>query len=951
MNSNINDFAVVGDVVYGFRLLKKEFVASKYADFYTLRHEKTGAELFYFDRADDNKTFSVSFKTLPEDNTGVFHILEHCVLNGSEKYPAKEPFVSMLQSSMQTFLNAMTYGDKTVFPVSSRNERDFFNLMSVYLDAVFSPAIYEKPEIFMQEGWHYEFDENGKPYYNGVVFSEMKGAFSDVDGLIYDNSTKLLFPDNSYGFTSGGNPDYITDLTYEQFINTHKRFYHPTNAKFFLDGKMDIKSVLKYIDGEYLSKYDYKEPDFDFSEQIPKANEETIYYEAREGEEEFSHISIAKILCKFDDVEKTYAAEILADYLAGSNEAPLKRALLEKGFARDVELDIYTGVYQPSVSLVLKNVKSESFGEIKKFIAAKTVALAKNGLDKKALSAALENYAFINKEISEPYGLELAIKALDGCLYGGDPLTHIDNENVFASLRQKINTDYFEKLLVEMLGCEDDKVYLYVLPSLTKGKADAEREAQRVAERTASWGDEEFKLMREKFEIMKEWQQSTDSDEVLAMLPHLDLKDVPESVNLPKTEKTTIGNCDVLKVETQTNGIVYLKLFFDISDFSVEELRTANAFAICFGKLRTENFTADELQTEIKATLGSVSAKIELTAKSGDLKNCKPYFAVYASMLEEKSTEAEKLVEEILLRSVFDETDKINETLLQKDYTLKQSLIGNGHIFALNKALSAFSVKGALKELLEGESYNNWFAEFSKGFKENETEYAKAIEKIAKKIFAGNRLFVGFCGELEKNVIENIIKGLPENEIGEPAKYPEFDREDCKVEIPASVGYSAMGHNIYALGEKFSGSCSVLSKVMSYAYLWNAVRVQGGAYGTGMTIRDSGDIFCYSYRDPNTQNSKNAFCGVADFLEEFASQGGALDDTIIGTVNTTEPLLEPTEVCDTECIRYLNGTTHEKIQQTRREILHTTYEDLLKFSKMLKKYAENGKFCAIEGKK
>ena len=342
-----------GDICCGFKLIKKEYVSSHAADCYTMRHEKSGAELLYFDRADENKTFSISFKTLPEDHTGVFHILEHSLLNGSEKFPVKEPFVLLLQNSMQTFLNAMTFSDKTVFPVSSRNEQDLFHLMMVYLDGVFAPLIYTKPEIFMQEGWHYEFeDPSGEPYYNGVVFSEMKGAFSDVDQLMGDESQRMLFPDTSYGYTSGGAPEHITDLTYEKFIETHRRFYHPSNAKIIFDGHMNIERFLAYIDTEYLSKYDYQEPDFDFVKQEPKTTEETIVYEAQQGAEDLAHMCVAKIFGMHQETEKIYAAKILTDYLTGSNEAPLKRAFLERGLAQDVMLTVTDQVYQPSICLL-----------------------------------------------------------------------------------------------------------------------------------------------------------------------------------------------------------------------------------------------------------------------------------------------------------------------------------------------------------------------------------------------------------------------------------------------------------------------------------------------------------------------------------------------------------------------------------------------------------------------
>ena len=941
----------IGETVSGFELVKKEYVEAKSAFFYTLKHKKTGADLLYFDRADENKTFCVSFKTLPEDSTGVFHILEHSVLCGSEKFPAKDPFVSLLQSSMQTFLNAMTYGDKTVYPVSSRNERDLFNLMKVYLDAVFRPLIYKRPEIFMQEGWHYEFEnENAEPYYNGVVYSEMKGVFADVDSLMADETEKLLFPDNSYGFVSGGHPDNITDLTYKKFIETHSRFYHPTNARFIFDGHLDIAAALEYIDGEYLSKYDYKKPDFDFVPQVSKPAEATVEYEAREGEENFAQMTVAKILCLHSDAEKIYATKILADYLTSTNEAPLKRAFLENGLAQDISLEIGDGIFQPFIALVVRNTDKEKFAEIKKFLPEAVKKIIAGGLNKEALRASLELFAFGSKEIREPYGIEIVGRILDGWLYGDDPLTYVDVSRIFDSLRKKIDGNYFEDLLCELFGNADDKSYLYALPSLTKGKEDAEKEAKKVAAAVSEWSSDDRQKELEKFAKMQEWQQTPDGDEVLTSLPHLDLADIPRTTPSVKTELSTLDGIKVLATENDTNGIAYLNLFFDISDFSIEELRLLGVLTLVFGELSTENCPADVLQNKIKAVFGRFSVRTEYISKRGDLEHCRPYLRVATSFLEENAEKAISLICEILLNGRYSETDRIAETVMQNDYFMKQSLIGSGHTFAITKALSAFSAEGRLKELLDGESFVAWFSDFAENFEKNAGNISEKLAAVSKKAFAKNRLFVGVGGKLGAGALDALISALPENEKVKAAEYPVFDKNDCTVEIPSDVGYSGFGHNLYALGGEFSGSAAVMASLMTFGYLWGAVRVQGGAYGTGMNIRANGDIFCYSYRDPNLENSKAAFCGTPEFLSEFVGQKMPLDDIIIGTVNTTDPLLDPSGVCELECFRYLKGSTPEYVAKLRGEILDTKPEDLEKLIGILEKYAKNAKFCAIGNK-
>lgn len=936
-----------GGVTAGFELEKRQYVEAKKATLYTLRHKKCGARLLYFDRADLNKTFAVSFKTLPENDTGVFHILEHSVLNGSEKFPVKEPFVSLLQSSMQTFLNAYTFGDKTMFPVSSRNEQDLFNLMSVYLDAVFRPSIYSMPEIFMQEGWHYEFDEDGSVSYNGVVFSEMKGAYADVERIMGDACDRLMYPDTCYGFSSGGRPESITDLSYEQFIATHKRFYHPSNARFFLDGHMDIDSVLEYIDREYLSHYDYLEPDFDFSEQRPVTGTATVNFEPTEGENDRAHMVMGKLLCRFDEIEKLYAAKIIADCLTGSNEAPLKRAFLENGLAQDVALEINDGIYQPSAALVVLNTTADKFDEIRSFVPETVRRVAENGLDRSALHACIERFAFNCREVTEPYGVELAIKALDGWLYGGDPLLHIDNAKVFDALRNKLDTGYFEALMLEMLADPDDKCYVYALPSKTKLFDDAQREKARCEAEAAAWDDEKRREMMNATQKMQLWQQSQDDEEALSTLPVLELGDVPRDVEPIKTATVDIAGRPALSVEVNSDGIVYLNLYFDVSDFTTEELRLLNLLTSCLSDLRTENLTALELQNKIKATLGGIAAKVDVISHEGELDSCKPYLLVSASTLRENAQAAMELLSELLLHTCWSETDKIGEIVMQSDYFIKQSLIGNGHSFAMIKALSGFSAEAALREALEGESFARWFANLAASFSGHAEALGEKLCGLAHRAFAANRLFVGFGGEPSISAIESFVKALPESEIGEAAAAPEGAKTDCAVEIPADVGFSALGGNLNAFGGKFSGAWPVLSSLMTYGYLWGAVRVQGGAYGTGMSVRSNGDIFCYSYRDPNLMSSADAFAALPDVLGEMLSEDMPLDDIIIGTVNTTDPLLDPAGQCELSCRRYLRGTTPEFIAKLRHEILDTTAADLRSLIPTLRAYVEHSIFCAV----
>lgn len=802
----------------------------------------------------------------------------------------------------------------------------------------------------MQEGWHYEFDnEQAQPYYNGVVFSEMKGAYADVERVIGEGTDRLLYPDTCYGFSSGGKPEHIPELSYAQFIAAHKRFYHPSNARIFLDGHMDAERVLAYIDAEYLSQYTYRAPDFDFTVQQPRTGEATVYYEAMPGEETLCHMSLSRLLCRYDDVETVYAAKILSDYLTGSNEAPLKRAFLERGLAQDVTLEISDGIYQPSAALVVRNTTRDAFDKVKTLAAEAARDMLAAGLDREALSASLERFAFTNREITEPYGVELACRAFDSWLYGGDPLAYIDNAAVFDALREKIHTGYFERLLSDLLGSSGDLCTLYVLPSLTKGADDARREAERLAAATAAWDADQRSEAYAAFRRMQQWQQSEDSAQALMSLPHLRLEDVPQTVAHVQTQPGEVNGVRTLHVSGDTNGIVYLNLYFDVSDLTDEELCMLNVLSTCFGELRTESCPADVLQNRVKALLGSLFLRVDCLQKQGDTEHVHPYLLVSASMLEENAAEAVQLLRELLTQGRYDETDRIGETVMQNDYFMRQSLISNGHTFAVTKSLSAFSAGAALKETLEGETFVRWFAALAAGFAQNGAQVSAALAALTEKVFVTSRLFVGYSGALDAGVLARLIAALPQGAPGATAAHKRYDAAACAVEIPADVGFCALGHNLYALGSSYSGACPVLSSLVSYGYLWNMVRVQGGAYGTGMNVRRSGDIFCYSYRDPNLDNTRAVFSAVADFIEDFAAQGIPLDDIIIGSVNTTDPLLDPAGVCESQCVRALKGVTPEELAKTRHELLATKPADLAAMAGVLRKYAHDGKFCTFSG--
>ena len=579
----------VNDIIHGFSVTRTAPAPDCGSELIEMQHIKTGARLVWLKNSGENKLFSVAFKTPPTDDTGIFHILEHSVLGGSEKYPVKEPFLVLMKGTMNTFLNAMTYPDKTVFPVSSRNDTDFMNLTRVYLDAVFAPAIYYNPNIFYQEGWHIEMrSSSDTPVYKGVVFNEMKGAMSSVYSRMESDMMQALYPDSCYRFESGGLPESIPDLSYEQFIQGHKTYYHPSNAYIYLDGPVDIDSVLELIDGEYLCRFDKREVENDIPVQEPIApTVKKSYYEISPDEEESNHTYylIGKVLGSWQDRERITAASVLGEALTGSNDAPLKRALLDTGLCLDVSLEVSDGIMQPFGCIAINNTDEENCGSLKETLRSAVSELCEKGIGSELLTAAINRLEFRYRAGGEPRGLTRNINALSAWLYGGDPLLYLEMGEVFDSLRAKTESGYFEELLRQWLLEEEGTAELYLLPSRTYGDEQKADEAKRLAAIVDGLACEEKDVIVEQNRKLDEWQQSVDTAEQLATMPHLAISEVGEEPLSFDTEVTDINGITVLRHPSSDEGIAAVSLYFSLADCTEEELSAAAAMSELLGSL------------------------------------------------------------------------------------------------------------------------------------------------------------------------------------------------------------------------------------------------------------------------------------------------------------------------------------------------------------------------------
>ena len=931
----------------GFNLISSTPLAAISGTAHLFRHEKTGTEVLWLDRVSENKTFAVAFQTLPQDDTGVFHILEHSVLCGSEKYPVKEPFVELLKGSLNTFLNALTYPDKTIYPVASRNDADFKNLMHVYLDAVFRPNIYRNPNIFRQEGWHYELDENGKASYVGVVFGEMKGATSSVDEIIEMKMNSMLYPDTCYRFNSGGDPQHITDLTYEQFLENHRRFYHPSNARIILDGTMNIEDVLADIDAEYLSRYDRQEPDFSFDYQQTVSNRtETIEYEiaAEEDKDGKALFVMGKVIGTWKDVEKLLALEVLQDYLSGSNNAPATRAVLEKGLGKDFKIALNDSIAQPYLTVQVRNCTEDKLPAMQTAIQEIFRDILQSGLDPQELTASLNRLEFRNRESREPFGVELAIRACNSWLYGGDPCVYLDISEAFANLRSQLTGRYFADLLEEVFLQDEGLVVLHVLPSATLGTEKLEAERARLDAASAAWSDADRASVEQNQIDLAAWQQSVDTPEALATIPHLALADLSAEPSWIHSIEEKHGNVQILRPQVATAGTVYLNLYFALPEMDIDQLSVLSVLPQLFTNMPTKSHSVQLLQREIKTYLGELNFSMSAIGRDGDPKHAACYLQCSCSALESNVDHAISLIREVLLETELHHADLMEEIIQQAYMASQRGLVSAGHQFAFLHALAGLTAEGAATEAITGYGCHHYLQTATETFDfSGSLQCMEAVMQNLTKL----PLTIGVTGKVSEEAVDALCSGF-----GGEAGVPTITLETAiaskdAISIPAGIAFAVQGGNLYRLGGKNHGSFALAVKILSLNYLWNEVRVKGGAYGVGMAIRNNGDIFSYSYRDPNPARTLEVYRGTAAYLREFCKNREAFEQMLIGTVSDTEPLLAASFKGRLVVERALRGITLDRKQQERRELLDTSYAELLRFCDLLEKVNEQDCTCII----
>lgn len=937
-----------------FDLLHTRPVEDVGGTLWEMEHKKTGTKLVWLERPDENMTFTICFKTIPEDSTGVFHILEHSVLCGSEKYPCKEPFVELMKSSLQTFLNAMTFPDKTLYPVSSRNRQDYLNLISVYMDAVFHPAIYHMPEIFRQEGWRYEVTDTAEPIYQGVVFNEMKGAYSSVDSVLEREMNRLLFPNTCYCHDSGGDPKHIPELTYEQFIASHRKYYHPSNALIVLDGRVDLGEILTLLDS-YLSQYDRQDRDFAIPVQpvLPYREVESSYeIGADEDTTARTIVSCGRLLCTYDDQETIYAAQVLANYLAGDSEAPLKRAVLSAGLGQDVRVQLHEGIQQAWLGWEVWNTDREKLPELKALVKRTLIDQADAGLDYGRLAACIDNLAFslLDRDSGGyPRGLMETVNILESWLYGGDPAQNLSFRQIVEGLRTKAQNSCFEELLRRTLLDDGTGILIVLNPNPNLGEEKRQQEQKRLNDAWAAMNDEARRQIRAEGEAIRLWQQTPDTAEAAASVPVLTLSDVPPEPIPLTVSVEQIGNNRLLCHKLDSR-LTYLDLCFCASDLSVEDLPLAALLSSLLGKLATKVHDSTTLQNLVKQHIGSLQFSVETFPRGLD--HCRVEFIARSVCLPERREQAARLLEEILTGTVFEDQALLLDTLRQIRTNTQMRLISWGNQYAIFRVSARRTAAGAANEHLNGVSFIRWIDRQCRASENDPNTLLAQLAALAKKLFTRERLTLSVSDNLGHPLMEAIPQAFPA--VGIPpiseGAFPLLPPCREGIVIPADIAYAVRGANLTAYGMPFHGNILALSKLLSLEYLWNVIRVQGGAYGAGFFGNTSGDLNFYTYRDPNPTRSLDCFARSAEFLRSFCQSSGQLDKFILGAVSDTEPPLGTKEKIQLAESRYFKGISEQDICQLRRELLSTTAAELLNLSTTLEQVANSDNICVVGGK-
>ncbi len=924
-----------------YELIEERHLDDLGAEGYLLKHKKSGARLFLVSNEDNNKVFSIGFRTPPINSCGLTHILEHSVLCGSREFPAKDPFVELAKGSLNTFLNAMTYPDKTVYPVASCNDKDFQNLMHVYLDAVFYPNIYEREEIFRQEGWHYELeDPEGEIQINGVVYNEMKGAFSSPEGVLEREILNSLFPDTPYGFESGGDPDVIPDLSYETFLDFHRQYYHPANSYIFLYGDMDMEEKLLWMDEHYLKDFDEIQIDTELKPQAAFAEQITVRKDYSITEEDSlehnTYLSENFVMGTTLDAKLYTAIEVLDYALITAPGAPLKQALLDAGIGQDIMSSVDNGILQPVFSVIAKNAEEEDKERFLTVIRQTLEQLVEEGLDKQTLLAGINSLEFRYREADFgrfPIGLSYGLQCMDSWLYNEkDPFIHLEENRVFAFLKEAAEGSYFEDLIRSYFLNNSHSSVVMCCPKKGLTAENDKKLADKLAAYKASLSKEEIDALVASTKHLKEYQSEPSTKEELESIPLLALEDIKKEAEPFTNRLLQAGEIPLLMHDLETKQIAYLEFVFDAEHISEEELPYLGILSSVLGYVDTEHYSFRELSNEINIHTGGIDSRVSIFTDHSEEMACHVKFILSAKALFEEADQAFALTREILFASKIEDDKRLREIISQLKSRVQMTMNSSGHAVASMRGMSYFSESAAAIDASSGIAFYRLLEELTEDFEGRKEELKERLQQLCKKLFCKKHLLVSLTAGagLEEKVMEEVKalgEQLYEEKEAEKAVYS-CEKKNEGFKTASKVNYVARCGNFKKQGFSYTGALKILKVVMSYDYMWNQIRVLGGAYGCMCGFDRNGDSYFVSYRDPHMKRTEEVYEGIPEYLRNFDADERAMLKFIIGTVSMMDTPLNPSAKGSRSLMAYLSGLQFETLQKERDEVLSAGKEDI-----------------------
>ena len=893
----------VGTVHHNFEVIDVQELSELNGYAYIFTHKPSKARALWIACADNNKSFTIGFKTPPTDSTGVFHILEHSVLCGSQKYRVKEPFVHLLKTSMQTFLNAMTFPDKTIYPVSSTNQKDLMNLTDIYLDAVLHPNIYHEPHIFEQEGWHLEAQDSQSPFsYNGVVLNEMRGSLSNPDTMAYHKLNEALFPDTCYKYVSGGDINHIPDLSYEAFLDAHARHYKLDNSYTILYGNLSIDAMLNKIN-EHFMHADERTQQAPNKLELQKSVTPKLTQFTMKTTPDNAVINLGYVIGTYQDRNRVLAASIISDVLCSTNESPLKKAVLDAGLGSDVSCAVVDGCLQPQLIFQLKGARPQSAHKFRELIETKCAQYAQTGLDKARIQAALSQTEFILREGDwDNYsdGVAISIQALNGWLYNdAAALDYLRYQQGIDEMKAGLEHGYFEKLL-ESIVCKSTHNAEVELIAVADMDTTEEQKLQKLKDVSS---DEEIERLIAHTQELKRLQETPDSPDALATLPQLHVSDIDAAPKETPVQLEQHHNISYLYHDIATHQIAYLYAYFDLSCIEYRDMCYVGILQEVLGKLSTSTYSADELDVACERKLGECSAFCSIYHNFNDLSKVYPYFVVHASALSENINHLIELPSDIWTNTQFSELDKIKSLLTQRKISMEQGFISSGHACVSERLASKRIPSAALVDQIEGVSHYMFLKELLDNWESSKQSVAKKLSQLAQTLFTANNVQVSFTGSKDdyqrfiSHRMQFVGEGSPnaseehgsKNVLSIPALHPQNEA----FIIPSHVNFVGADCADVHFDAQTIGASLISARVLSLDYLWNNVRVLSGAYGCGFTRTAYGYSRFWSYRDPSIDTTLTTYAKSFEWLRAWNPTQSELEGYIVSCTASLDAPIKP----------------------------------------------------------